>query len=127
MRLNKFLRLLAISSFVFIAYTSASAQDPPVVKETADAAKKVKVVVTDGLEKAVDKTKDVATTAAEKAKKTTKNFGSNTLEVTENIVGQATEGGRYYTVTTWDGAKWVSKQVWFATKKTAEKVKDKVQ
>ena len=126
MRLNKFLRLLSISSFVFIAYTSASAQDPPVVKETKEAAKTVKVVVTDGLEKAADKTKDVALTVADKTKKTAKTFGNHTLEITENIAGEVREGGKYYTVKTWDGTKWVAKQVWFATKNTADKVKDKV-
>ena len=126
MRLNKFLRLLSISSFVFIAYTSASAQDTPVVNETKNDAKKVRVVVTDGLEKVVVKTKDVTAVATEKGKAATKNFGTNTLVVTENVAGQALKGGKYYTVKTWDGAKWVSKQVWFATKKAAEKVKDKV-
>ena len=126
MRLNKFLRLLSISSFVFIAYTSASAQNTPVVNETKDEAKKVRVVVTDGLEKAVVKTKDAALVVGEKGKAATKSFGTNTLVVTENVAGQALEGGKYYTVKTWDGAKWVSKQVWFATKKTADTVKDKV-
>jgi hypothetical protein len=121
MRLNKFLRLLSISSFVFIAYTSASAQDAPVVKETKEAAKKVTVVVTDGLEKAAVKTKDAALVVTEKAKAATKSFGTNTLVVTENISGEAkapAEGGRYYTVTTWDGSRWVSKQVLFPPKKT---------
>jgi hypothetical protein len=125
MKLHKFLRLLSISSFVFIAYTSVSAQDPPVVKETADAAKKVKVVVTDGLEKAAVKTKDAAMVVTEKAKAVTKSFGNNTVVVTENVSGEATspvEGGRYYTVTTWDGSRWVSKQVLFPPK--AAKPKD---
>ena len=120
MRLNRFLRLLAISSFVFIAYTSVSAQDTPVVKETAEAAKKVKVVVTDALEKAAVKTKDAAMMPTQKAKAVTKNFGTNTLVVTENITADAKstpEGGRYYTVTTWDGTKWVSKQVLYPPKK----------
>ena len=94
MRLNRFLRLLAISSFVFIAYTSVSAQDTPVVKETAEAAKKVKVVVTDGLEKAAVKTKDTAMVATEKAKAVTKSFGTNTLVVTENITADAKKIGR---------------------------------
>jgi len=49
MKLNRFLRILSISSFVFIAYTGVSAQDAPVVNETKDAAKKLKVVETDGL------------------------------------------------------------------------------
>ena len=126
MRLKKFLRLLSISSFVFIAYSSASAQDPPVANETKDPEKKVRVVVTDGLEKAVVKTKDAALVVGEKGKAATKNFGTNTLVVTENVVGEVKEGGKYYTVKTWDGAKWISKQVWFATKKAAEKVKDAV-
>jgi hypothetical protein len=121
MRLNKFLRLLSISSFVFIAYTAASAQDTPVVKETADAAKKVRVVVTDGLEKAVVKTKDAALVVGEKGKAATRSFGTNTLVVTENITSEAKgttpEGGRYYTVTTWDGSRWVSKQVLYPPKK----------
>jgi len=124
MRLNKFLRLLSIFSFVFIAYTSASAQDTPVVNETKDAAKKVRVVVTDGLEKAVVKTKDAALVVGEKGKAATKSFGTNTLVVTENISSEANstvEGGRYYTVTTWDGTRWVSKRVLYPPK-TAPKV-----
>jgi|SoiMethySBSTD1v2_1073268.scaffolds.fasta_scaffold522109_2 hypothetical protein len=126
MKLNRFLRILSISSFVFIAYTGVSAQEAPVVNETKDAAKKVKVVVTDGLEKAAIKTADVAAVATEKGKAAVKTFGNHTLVVTENVSGQALEGGKYYTVKTWDGTKWVAKQVWYATKKTAEKVKDKV-
>ena len=124
MRLNKLLRFLVISSFVFIAYSGVSAQDKPAVNETKDPEKKVKVVVTDNLQKPADQAKE----AVAAPKETTKNFGNHALVVTENITPAANtnattaEGGRYYTVTTWDGSRWVSKQVLFPPKKATPKV-----
>jgi len=125
MRLNKLLRFLVISSFVFIAYSAVSAQDKPAVNETKEPEKKVKLVVTDNLQKPAEQAKQ---TAASAPKETTKTFGSHALVVTENITPAANgnaptpEGGRYYTVTTWDGSKWVSKQVLFPPKKATPKV-----
>lgn len=114
MKLNGLLRLAVASLFVFFAYGAASAQD----KQTSnDTPSKIKVVVTDGLQTAADKTKDAASAVAETTKKTAKSFGNKTVEVTEGVVGQAIKQGRYYTVKTWDGTKWVSKQVFYETKK----------
>ena len=113
------MRFVIISSFVLFAYVGTSAQEKEIANDTKQAAEKTKVVVTDGLSKAADATK----TAAEKTAKSVKNFGSNAVEVTENVVGKSAEvggktlqKGRYYTVKTWDGTKWVSKQVWYETK-----------
>ena len=119
MKMNSLMRLVIISSFVLFAYIGASAQEKETANDTKPAAEKTKVVVTDGLAKAADTTK----TAAEKTAKSVKNFGSNAVEVTENVVGKSAEiggktlqKGRYYTVKTWDGTKWGSKQVWYETK-----------
>lgn len=117
-------------AIVFFAYGTGSAQVVEKVKDAAEktkdvtvgAAKKTKVFVTDGLEKAGDKTEDTAKAAAKK----TKTFGSTTVSTTENVTGQVMEGGKHYTVKTWDGTKWVSKRVWYATKKGATATKEAV-
>jgi cytochrome c biogenesis protein ResB len=69
--------------------------------------------VTDALDKASVKTAEAAKVGASK----TKSFGTHTVNVTDNVAGQAYEGGRWFMVTTWDGAKWVSKRTWFPDKK----------
>ncbi len=132
--LISFAAFLALVSF---SYVGAQAQVVGAVKDaagktkdvTVDAAKKTKVVVTDGLETAADKTKsaadatgDATAKGAKVAASKSKSFGNRTVSVTENIAGNAYEGGKFYTVTTWDGTKWVSKRVWFKTKKAADAV-----
>jgi hypothetical protein len=94
---------------------------------TVGAAKKTKVVVTDGLEKAADKTGDAAAATGKAVKSTSKTIGHHTVNVTEDVAGDAYEGGKYYMVTTWDGTKWVSKRTRFETKKAASATKDAVQ
>src|SRR5688500_8840192 len=59
---------------------------------TVDTAKKAGDAVTDGLDKAGDATVKAAKVGASKTKK----FGSNALNVTENVAGDAYEGGKYY-------------------------------
>ena len=114
MKLNGLFRVAVAALFVFFAYGAAAAQE----KETSnDTPSKIKVVVTDGLQTVTDKTKDAASAVADTTKKTAKSFGNKTVEVTEGVVGQAIKQGRYYTVKTWDGTKWVSKQVFYETKK----------
>lgn len=120
-------RVIAISAFaamfVLLSYTSSSAQVVEKVKEGVDKAKdvtvstatKTKVVVTDAFDKSADKTVATATVSASKSQK----FGSNVVNVTESVAGHAYEGGKYYTVKTWDGTKWVSNRVWYKTKKAA--------
>ena len=122
MKMNSLMRLIIISSFVLFAYVAASAQEKETANDTKSTAEKTKVVVTDNLAKAAD----TASNAVEKSAKSVKNFGSNAVEVTEGVVGKTVEQGRYYTVKTWDGTKWVSKQVWYATKKTGTTVKEAV-
>ena len=89
---------------------------------TVDAAKKTGDAVSDGVDKAADTTKEAAKVGASKSKK----FGNQAVRVTENVAGDAYEGGKYFTVTTWDGTKWVSKRVWYATKKGADMTRDAV-
>lgn len=89
---------------------------------TVDASKKTVVVVTDGLDTAGDKTGKAVKVGASKTQK----FGNTAVNVTENVAGDVYEGGKYYTVKTWDGTKWVSKRVWYATKKSAGATKDLV-
>ena len=122
-------KVIATGVFAFIAvllsYGSASAQIVEKTKEvtkdvaektkdvTVGAATKTKVIVTDGLAKTADGTEKAAKVGPSKTQK----FGNNAVNVTENVVGQTYEGGKYFTVTTWDGAKWVSKRVWHPNKK----------
>ncbi len=118
MKMNGLLRLVVVTLFVFVAYGAAAAQDKETPNSTpSDPPKKVKVVVTDGLQTAADKTKDAASAVADTTKKTAKSFGNKTVEVTEGVIGESIKQGRYYTVKTWDGAKWVSKQVFYETKR----------
>ena len=112
--------------FVFLSYTGASGQIVDKAKDIADKAKdvtvetatKTKVIVTDGLATAANKTKSAAKVGAS----TTKKFGNNAVNVTENVTGDAYEGGKYYMVKTWDGTKWVAKRVWYKTKDIAGKI-----
>lgn len=106
-----------VSCFVLITYSTAIAQENEPSEDTKSPVSKVKVVVTDGLEKAADATKS----AVDKVKKTTTNFGNNAVDVTEDVAETVYKKGKYYTVTTWNGTKWVTKQVWFETKKAADK------
>jgi len=135
MKYKGFLSVLALSLTVLFAYGQANAQVPEKVKDaagktkdvTVDAAKKTKVIVTDGLEKAADKTGDAASATASAAKSTSKTIGHHTVTVTDNVVGEVRKDGKWFTVTTWDGTKWVSKRTWIETKKVAVATKDAVQ
>src|SRR5688572_15811269 len=128
MKYKGFLGVAVFALAVLFAYGPANAQVPEKVKDaagktkdvTVDAAKKSRVVVTDGLEKAADATGDAASATAKAAKSTTKTFGRHTVNVTENVAGEVKEGGRWLMVTTWDGTKWVSKRTWFAAKKAVD-------
>lgn len=107
----------AAALFCVASFTSAEAQIVEKVKDaaektkdvTVETTKKVGEVAKDGAEKVEDGTK----AGVSKSKK----VGSHIVTTTDNVVGQAYEGGKYYTVKTWDGSKWVTKRVWFATKK----------
>ena len=135
MKYKGFLSVLALSLTVLFAYGQANAQVPEPIKDaagktkdvTVDAAKKTKVIVTDGLTKAADKTGDAASATASAAKSTSKTIGHHTVTVTDNVVGEIKKDGKWFTVTTWDGTKWVSKRTWIETKKVAVATKDAVQ
>ena len=95
------------------------------------AAKKSRVFVKDGINIAADKTLDAADATGDAvgsgvktAASKTKQVGRYTVGVTDNVAGKVYEGGRYYTVKSWDGTKWASKQVWYNTKKAASATKD---
>ncbi len=131
MKMKHFSAFLPLIACVLFAYGTASGQVVEKVKDTAEkakdatveTAKKTGVVITNGLDKAAA----VTTDGTKKTVAATKTFGNNALVVTEDVAvtsgEKIMEGGRFLTVTTWDGAKWVSKQVWFAAKKGAEAVK----
>jgi len=87
---------------------------------TVDAAKKTADVTTD----AADKTRDVTVDGAKAMASSAKKIGNYTVEVTENVAGQAYEGGKWFVTTTWDGTKWVSKKVLYGTKKAAGATKN---
>ena len=78
-------------------------------------------MVTDALDTAADKIQDVTADTARKTASTSKKIGNYSVDVTENVAGQAYEGGKWVTVTTWDGTKWVSNRVWYATKKVGRR------
>ena len=64
--------------------------------------------------------------AAKTTKSAAKSTAGYTVKLVDNVKGQSYEGGRWLTVTTWDGAKWVSKRAWFPMKKAASATKDAV-
>jgi cytochrome c biogenesis protein ResB len=121
MKANLLTAFFVLVGTVLFSYGTANAQVVDAAKDAASktkdvtvkTAKKTSVVVTDALDKAADKTAEAAKVGASK----TKSFGTHTVNVTDNVAGQAYEGGRWFMVTTWDGAKWVSKRTWFPDKK----------
>jgi hypothetical protein len=129
MKLKALFGLVVFFATVLFSYSSANAQivDKTVEKTkdvasatkkaTVGTAKKTSVVVTDAFKESADKTKEVTSDVAGTAKTKTQAFGKTTVNVTENVAGQTYEGGKWFTVTTWDGAKWVSKREWFPNKK----------
>ena len=135
MKYKGFATVLVLALVVLFGYGQANAQVPEVVKDaagktkdvTVDTAKKTKVIVTAGLEKAADKTGDAASATAKGAKSTTKTIGNHAVTITDNVVGEVKKDGKWFTVTTWDGTKWVSKRTWIETKKAASATKDAVQ
>jgi hypothetical protein len=146
MKYKGLLSALVLALAVLFAYGPANAQVVEKVKDaagktkdvtvdaaektkdvTVDTAKKTKVIVTDGLEKAADKTGDAASATAKAGKSTTKTIGNHAVTVTDNVVAEVKKDGKWFTVTTWDGTKWVSKKTWIETKKVAGATKDAVQ
>lgn len=117
-------------SIVLLSYGAANGQ---VVDAVKDAAKKTKDVTVDAAKKTADvttdiadKTKDVTVDAAKATGSGTKKVGGYVIETSGDIAEKSAETGKYFVVTTWDGTKWVSKKVWYATKKAADKTKDVV-
>lgn len=122
--------LLPIFAVALFSYSAARAQ---VVKAVKDVAGKTKEVTVDTTKKTVEMTRGATEKVAGKtveAAKTTqvaaKTAAGYTVKLVDNVKGQTNEGGRWLTVTTWDGAKWVSKRAWFPVKKAASATKNAV-
>lgn len=106
----------ALSVFVLLSYSSVKAQEDSTEKpktETPKSITKTTVVVTDNLEVA----KTASAPAAKQPTSTTKSFGNNSVQVTESVVGTNYEEGKWHTVTSWDGKRWVPKRVFYPNKK----------
>jgi hypothetical protein len=134
-------RFSFLIAFALFSYSSSNAQIVDAVKKAAD---KTKDVTVDAAKKTAEVTKDAAEATPEIAEKTgeaTKNaakatgsgvkrVGGYTIKVTDNVVESAAaksyQSGKWLTTTTWDGTKWVSKRVWYATKKTGTATKNAV-
>jgi hypothetical protein len=126
MKINRLAGLMMFFAVVLFSYSMTNAQVVDKTKEaatktkdvTVDTTKKVSVVVTDNLKTAADKTADAAGAVAKPVVKSSQTFGSRTVSLVENITGEPERsGGKYYSVTTWDGSKWVTKRTWFPDKK----------
>lgn len=128
MRIRSLASIGLFFAIVLFSCVAAKAQVVEVVKDAAsktkDISKKTAEVVADTAKDVADTTGDVTVAAAKKTVSTSKKIGNYSVNVTENVAGAAYEGGKYFTVKTWDGTKWVSKRVWFATKKAADATKD---
>jgi hypothetical protein len=121
MKAKRFVTLFVFFVAVLLSYRTGHAQ---IVDKTNDPANKPKatsvsttkpaVVITNNLERSAA---NGAATTTMKSASTSKAFGNHTLKVTENVTGQSYEGGKWFTVTKWDGSKWVSKREWFPNKK----------
>ena len=128
---------------VLFSYVGANAQIVDTAKKiadktrdvTVDAANKTVEVTKDVADKTknatvgvFDKTADVTKDAADKTVDGTKAVLSGAkkvpgyvIETTGDLAEKTVEGGKYLLTSTWDGAKWVSKKVWYPTKNTAAK------
>lgn len=117
MKIKGFINAGLILAAVLFSYAAVRAQDQTPAKPATDqsAAPKHKVVVTDNLAKPNTSTTQATSASTASQPKTTK-FGNYSLNVTDNVQGQSMENGKFYTVTTWDGTKWVSKRTWMPNK-----------
>lgn len=96
---------------VLFSYAAANAQETtPATQPTT----KPQVVVTDPLANP-----PAADQQAAKPTSTSKKFGNYSVNVTETVTGVNLENGKYYTVTKWDGTKWVTKREWMPNKAAA--------
>lgn len=136
MKVNALLGFLAFAAMVLFSYSTANAQNEvktkdvvtktadnvanpakPATKTVVEPTNKHAVVVTDNLTSTTDKTNDATTSTGSSVKTKSQTIGKTTITVTDNVVGQTYEGGKWLNVTSWDGTKWVSKREWFPNKK----------
>ncbi|HKX83804.1 MAG TPA: hypothetical protein VJL58_06280 [Pyrinomonadaceae bacterium] len=114
MRTKGLFSVLAFVAIALFSYNSAAAQEPEKPKSDTTASNP-RVVITDTIADAA-KAKEAA--AAKPAPTTTQSFGNHAVTVSEGVVGEPQKGsGKWHTVTTWDGTKWVSKREFFPDKK----------
>src|SRR5262245_39558830 len=116
MKSHALFAFVAFFAVVLLSYGTVNAQVVDKTKEVTtktskavvDTSKKAASVTKDAATTAADKTKDVVTASADKTadvtkdtasagKSKTQSFGRNTVTVTDNIAGQAYEGGKYLT------------------------------
>ena len=120
MKIKVFINAGLILVAVLFSCAAVRAQDPTPAKPAADdaPAPKHKVVVTDNLAKP----EAAALPAATQSKTSSKSYGNYSVNVSDNVQvqqsaqGQSLENGKFYTVTSWDGTKWVSKRTWMPNK-----------
>ncbi len=111
---------LLLSMFVFAA-ESAEAQVVPAAKKAAKTTKDTTVKVS---KKAVKTSKKAVKGAAKGVKKgaaVSKSAAEKGADVAaegaKTAAEESVKAGRWVIVTSWDGTKWVSNKVWWATKK----------
>ena len=110
MTIKRLSSLLMFFGIVLFSYAAANAQETtPAPPPTA----KPQVVVTDPFEKPA--TPDQAA----KPTSTTKTFGNYSVNVTETVTGKNLENGKFFTVTKWDGTRWVTKREWMPNRTAA--------
>jgi hypothetical protein len=110
-----FLAMAIFFAAVLFSYDTVNAQET--TKPAAEpAAKKNRVVVTDPF----DKPAPAATESTPAPKSTAQQFGNYSVKVTESVSGQNFENGKWFTVTKWDGTKWVSKRTFFPNKEASK-------
>jgi hypothetical protein len=130
MKLRVLLNFAIIFAVALISYNTASAQIVEKVKKAADKTTEVTIDTTkktvELTKDATDKTKNSIVEVGKKENPRANRFGSYTVELTDNVRGQTSESGRWLTVTTWNGMKWISKRTWIVTKKAADKTRKTV-
>ena len=109
MKIKGFSKLFLLMAAVLFSYGIASGQNQTTNKTTAQPSTTTsnpRVVVTDNLSKPAVS----AQAATQPTTKTTK-YGGYSVNVTDNVAAQpsqSSENGKFYSVTTWDGTKWVT-------------------
>ncbi len=76
-------------------------------------------VTIDTVNKTVEMTSysdDKLSEAAKPNSSEAQNFGNYSVSISRTVSEKSLEAGKWLVTTTWDGAKWVSKKVWYPSK-----------